>query len=207
VEFFDTSGQYIASFYHGAGSVGSAQNVAVTPGGTTTGINEQMSKPVHPYSLTDSSSGINLGFTNLTGGTPSMSPQQVTLPSTAANFQLVGGACYDIHPSATYAGLVTVTIPYDPAQVAGDAWALKMLHYEGGTWKDITVSVDTLNHTVTGQTTSFSDFGVFEPHGSGSGGAPTSTPASSNWSLALLALSALGVVALVGHRVRNTSGA
>ena len=204
LQFYDyLKHEYITSFYHGAGSISDAQDVAVTPGGTASNINEQMSKPANPYSVSDGT-GVSLGFTNLTGGTPTPLVQPTAPQNTPSQFQLLG-ACYDIHPNASFSGLVTVTIPYDPTQVTGDAWNLKMMHYEGGVWKDITINVDQINHTVTGQTSSFSVFGVFEPRGSG--GTPTSTPASSDWSLALLALSAVGVAAVAGRRARNAKGA
>jgi len=72
---------------------------------------------------------------------------------------------------------------------------LKLLHYVNGGWQDVTTSVDTTNHTVTGVTTSFSPFGVYLPSGSA-----TNTPASSVWSLALMALLGLGLAGAIIRR-------
>jgi hypothetical protein len=74
---------------------------------------------------------------------------------------------FDIHTDAGFTGPVTVVVPYDPTKVTGDPARLKLRHWNNGTAEDITVSVDTVNHTVTGSTSSFSDFWIEEPPGSG----------------------------------------
>jgi hypothetical protein len=116
----------------------------------------------------------------------------------ATNFHVVGSDYYNITPTATFSGRVRVTLPYDPAVVGSQASDLRLMHFnthvDPAAWEDITVSVDTVNHTVTGETTSFSDFGLFLPDGTGSGA--SNVPASSNWSLLLIVAGALGTVAL-----------
>jgi len=80
---------------------------------------------------------------------------------------VVPGHYYDIHTDVDFTGPVTVVVPYDPSKITGDATRLKLRHWNGTTAEDITTSIDTVNHTVTGQTTSFSDYWIEEPPGSG----------------------------------------
>ncbi len=113
-------------------------------------------------------------------------------------YSAVTNTCFDISTTATYSGTTTVTVPYDPANVQGDPHALRLYHFTGGSWHDVSASVDTVNHTVSGTTSSFSPFAIFQPDGSGGGsGLPRSnTPASSSWTLAAFAILALGAAAL-----------
>jgi subtilisin family serine protease len=78
-------------------------------------------------------------------------------------FQL-NGVYYDIRTTAQYSGPVTVTLTYDPASVA-DPQSLRLYHHDAGlgSWVDITTGVDTVNHTVSGSTTSFSWFAAGRP--------------------------------------------
>jgi hypothetical protein len=64
------------------------------------------------------------------------------------------GLYYDFNVQAGFSGNVQVCLPYDPDLVGGAALAL--YHNVGGSWIDITTSVDSVNHVVCGQTQSFS---------------------------------------------------
>jgi Leucine-rich repeat (LRR) protein len=62
----------------------------------------------------------------------------------------------DIPTTATYTGPVTVGIPYDPSEP--NPKNLKLFHWEGGHWQDVTTTVDTVKHIVYGEVSSFSWF-------------------------------------------------
>ncbi|MGA2286197.1 MAG: hypothetical protein ABSG55_08010 [Dehalococcoidia bacterium] len=88
-------------------------------------------------------------------------------PAVPAGYQVVGidgqPVYFDINTTATFSGLVTVCISYDPTQVVGPESDLKLMHYVDGAFVDITVSVDTVNNVICGQTTSLSPFVIVEP--------------------------------------------
>jgi chitodextrinase len=76
---------------------------------------------------------------------------------------------YYVSTTASYTPPVIVTFPYDPSQVVGSESNLRLFHWENGAWRDVTVSVDTVNKTITGQVDSISPFGIGYPLGSGGG--------------------------------------
>ncbi len=102
---------------------------------------------------------------------------------------------FDLSTTALFTGPVTIRHGYDPGVVVGfDEAELRLHHFTGGAWVDVTTGVDAGANVISGTTTSFSDFTItgplFDP--------PVSTtPASSAWSLALVA--ALGML-LIGAR-------
>jgi hypothetical protein len=65
---------------------------------------------------------------------------------------------YDVSTDAVYEGSIDVCIAYDEADVEGDETALKLLHYSGGEWTDVTQTVDTDADLVCGQVSSLSPF-------------------------------------------------
>lgn len=64
---------------------------------------------------------------------------------------------YDVVTSAEYSGTVGITLPYDNALVL-DASRLKLYHWNGFTWEDVTTFVDMVNFTVSGNSISLSPF-------------------------------------------------
>lgn len=103
--------------------------------------------------------GISLTFSQVTDLCSSSASTLNTPPgSLPANCNLI--SLYDISTCATYTGPITVTIPYNPSLVAGPEANLKLFHWENGAWRNVTVSVDAVNHTITGQVTSLSPFGI-----------------------------------------------
>lgn len=100
------------------------------------------------------------------------------------------GTILDIDTSAITLGagaFIDVTIPYDPTLLPPnfDEANVKFFHYNGATWEDVTLSVDTVNNTVTGRLTSLSPVvagytstaptGGTTPGGTSSGGGGTVT--------------------------------
>jgi hypothetical protein len=112
------------------------------------------SATVNSVTLTFSSIVTEGGVTVSTSTTP---------PASQTGFQL-NGVYYDVSTTAGYTGLITVTVPYDPA-TAGDPLALRLYHYDKvvNSWIDVTTGVDTANHTVSGRVSSFSWFAAGAP--------------------------------------------
>jgi beta propeller repeat protein len=146
-----------------------------------------------PYSVTIPPSNVRLDFASCTDHGTSTAVKTAPGHGKPDGFKIVGDSYWDISTSAGYTGEVLVTIPYDPAGVGGRPENLKLYHWKDNGWENATVSVDTVAHTITGRVSSFSDFVVVEPEA-----APpvVSTPASSEWSLALLGLAGACVLFL-----------
>lgn len=67
---------------------------------------------------------------------------------------------YDIATTGDFTGNLYVTIAYNKASVTGDETALKLYHWNGAAWDDITLMVDTDNGMVVGISPSLSPFVV-----------------------------------------------
>lgn len=72
---------------------------------------------------------------------------------------------YELFTSAGYLGQVVICLQYDDEQIEGDENDILLLHFEDGTWTDITTLRDSIGNTVCGETTSFSVFALAEPIG------------------------------------------
>jgi len=96
------------------------------------------------------------GMTSLT--TSSSNP---TLPPTG--FELAG-TYYEITTTADYSPPVTVCIQYDDTGMTlAQEDALRLYHYEGGAWVNVTdLPVDTVNNIICGTVTSLSPFAIFQ---------------------------------------------
>jgi len=70
------------------------------------------------------------------------------------------GYFFDIATSSDFSGALDITVPYDPTLAAGNESNLKLYHWDGTAWQDVTVSLDTDNNTATGTSTSLSPFVV-----------------------------------------------
>ena len=106
----------------------------------------------------DLGGGMEATFEGVTvGGETTATPQP---DPSLANFHILGGSCYDISTTATYAGTILVTLPYDEGALTVPETSLRMLHEEGGGWVDVTKSLDTAADTITGEVDSLSAFTV-----------------------------------------------
>ncbi|MFZ5933040.1 MAG: PKD domain-containing protein [Patescibacteria group bacterium] len=72
------------------------------------------------------------------------------------------GTYYELTTTATYTGPVTVSFTYNDADVKGKESNLKLFHWDGTTWQNITVSVDTVNNIITGLSPTLSPFAIGE---------------------------------------------
>jgi hypothetical protein len=102
-----------------------------------------------------------LVFTSVTGGGSTEATLTTSGPP-ISGFQLIpvgSPLYYNISTTATYSGIIHVFLVYDDAGMTPEEeLALRMLHYVDPDWVDITVSVDTDNNIVQGQTTTLSPF-------------------------------------------------
>lgn len=113
----------------------SGSNITVSPPGSGTTITFSIVNSPGNTSVTTSSSG----------------------PAPPAGFQLgTPPTYYDMSTTATYTPPVIVCITYT-AQYSNPS-SLRLLHYESGTWVDITTSNNTTTHTICGQANSLSPF-------------------------------------------------
>ena len=81
---------------------------------------------------------------------------------TPSDFCVIEGNFIEITTTASYSGLITVGIRYDESQV-GDEESLRLFHWNGSEWEDITTSVDMVENIVYGEVDSLSPFFIGEP--------------------------------------------
>jgi hypothetical protein len=70
------------------------------------------------------------------------------------------GDYYELTTTAAYAGPITVSFSYNDADVHGQESNLKLFHWDGSAWHNITTSVDTVNNIITGVTPTLSPFAI-----------------------------------------------
>jgi ELWxxDGT repeat protein len=118
-----------------------------------------------PVDTASGTSPVELAFNNvITAGstslTTSLSPP--TQAGDPVGFQLgFPEVYYNLSSTATFTGPVTVCINY--GNQFSDESNLNLLHYEGGSWRDTTISLDPVNNVICGSVTSFSPFAVARP--------------------------------------------
>lgn len=135
-------------------------------GGAAAGNSGTTAVPYGDNVTASPTADVNLSFTSVTSAEGTVTATAITtlespLPS---NFRMLNGASYDITTTASFSGPVTVCIVYDPATMANPAneQNLRLFHYNGTEWQDITASVNTVSHTICGETSSLSPFVVAE---------------------------------------------
>ena len=125
------------------------------------------------YVATDDGKRIRVTFSQiLAGGTGYVSSQTISSPAPLPDGYTLVGDVYDLDTIANYSGSITVCIDYDESDVSGSESNLKLFHYTGGVWQQLSSSVDSGNNRVCGTTTSLSPFGI--------GGGGSALPASSS---------------------------
>jgi PEP-CTERM motif len=146
--------------------------------------------------------GIDLSFADVTTAgdvtaqaidTTGLSLPAIEALSSVTNFQLAGSATaqiWNVSFDGAFTGTATLTFNYDP--VLAGAGTLSILHFNEtlGEWENLGGTVDTLNHTITVDTTSFSPFALV-----------VAVPEPSSWVLGALAC---GSLALVRRRRRRS---
>jgi hypothetical protein len=131
----------------------------VTTAVTLTGSNVTVTPVVPP-----GTPPLNVTFDNVaTDGTTSVT---ILDPATALIVPPTGYSIgspaiyYDISTTAVRPQGSSATLCFNYAGIDFGGNTPRLLHYEGGEWKDITTSVDTATTTVCGVTTSFSPFTI-----------------------------------------------
>jgi hypothetical protein len=116
---------------------------------------------------TGSPGGITLVFTEVTvaGQTTVVESGAGAPPDTGYRIVGLNGEprYWDINTTAEYSGTIEVCISYDQSEVASNEQNLQLRHDDGGTWENITSSLDTDANIICGIATSLSPFAVFEP--------------------------------------------
>ena len=106
--------------------------------------------------------GMTMTFDNVTtGGNTTVAVLDAeTSPPPPGGFQIGSQPLYyEIETTATFSGPVTICFNYAGVDFGGQT--PRLFHYVGGSWVDITTSVDAATTTLCGSTSSFSVFAIF----------------------------------------------
>ena len=87
-------------------------------------------------------------------------------PAAPAGFDVIPLTVFGVQTSSAPVGDIPVKIPYDSRWVTGDPTALRMMHYNGTSWVDVTTSVDTASSFVYGKAPADSVFAIMQANGS-----------------------------------------
>ncbi|MCB9884434.1 MAG: right-handed parallel beta-helix repeat-containing protein [Planctomycetes bacterium] len=107
-------------------------------------------------------SDVELTFAGITaaGTTTAVVTDGEPTPPLPSAFQLAGqNQWYEISTTADYVAPIEICIDYDENGIADES-ALRLMHYEGGTWVDVTTSLDTDANRICGETSSLSPFAI-----------------------------------------------
>lgn len=112
------------------------------------------------------SNGAEVVFANVTtGGLTSIDTQTNPPPEGTGQFQISpDGLYYDYNSTATFECPCLITLPYDPKTTPKPAMYHLNTTVDPAVWEDVTVKIDDVNNTITGETKSFSFFTVGEPN-------------------------------------------
>jgi len=139
---------------------------------------------VSPVVSGGSAAGITLTFTQVSApGTTSVAVSNAGPPVSGTFVSLASSPTYyDVSTTAAHTGSITLCVPYDPTAYP-DPSQVRLLHWNGASWDDVTSSVDSATATVCGSTTSLSPFVVAQrlsgPAAASTVGTPGRSPASS----------------------------
>jgi hypothetical protein len=151
-----TDGSYImagGTYSYGAGGADvylvKAGSLVNTPAGSNVTV-----------SLDDGT--VNFPTVNQSGTTNMTTSTENPVEPTPSDFYVMEGTFTEITTTANYSGPITVGLRYDESQVANEE-SLRLFHWNGSEWEDITTSVDTTNDIVYGVVSSLSLFFLGEP--------------------------------------------
>lgn len=103
-----------------------------------------------------------LTFSNVVQGGNTTLTTSDTGPPPPPNFQLgAPPTYYDLRTTAVYSGGIQLCINYTGVSFADEA-GLRLFHFEGGGWVDVTMSLDTGADIICGNVTSLSPFAIFQ---------------------------------------------
>ena len=110
-------------------------------------------------------SGVAVTFPSVSSQGNTTVTTSSTGPTPPAGFSLgMPPTYYDITTTGAFTAPVNVCIRYDPEQFSDpeNPQNLRLLHFEGSAWVDVTTSNDTVNFRICGQVSSFSPFVIAE---------------------------------------------
>jgi hypothetical protein len=137
------------------GTTGSVDNYPIWDDGYNTPIGEDIE-------FNDQDSGVILRFDSITsGGTTQVSILDIG-PNPPSGF-LLTGTYYDISTTASFLGIIEISIQYDETLVKGNEKNLKLKHWdaESEKWIEVTTWVDTDENIIYGEVESLSIFALF----------------------------------------------
>jgi hypothetical protein len=115
------------------------------------------------------SGSVTVTFSSVTSPGSTTVTSSKTAPAPPAGFRLGQvRTFYDVTTTATFAGSIEVCLSYAGLGVTRPT-RLKLFHYQGGAWVNVTTSNDTVNQVICGTVTSLSPFGIFDQIGNGNG--------------------------------------
>lgn len=152
------AGDYVWSAdFTTAGGATVTRSATVSLPGTVTDTGFNVSVPLSQGATVQYGTVSTSGVTTLTS-TPTVPP------GGTGQFQLqTGGLYYDFNTTATISCPCTVTLTYDPGANPNPRMYHLNTTVNPAVWEDITTSVDTTNHTISGLTNSFSFFAIGTP--------------------------------------------
>jgi len=98
---------------------------------------------------------VSVSTEGVTGHVVSPASSCSATPVNYAVYPSASPVCYEVSTTVQHSGSVNLSFSYDGA-LAGDESKLKMLHYEGSAWKDVTTSVNAEANIIYGQVTELS---------------------------------------------------
>ena len=152
----DPNADFPAFMYAQSGSISITPVTGATPTGTSVPVSASTTLP------DGSTTFVALSFdTVASAGETSVTPTPSTDgPPPPDGFQLVGNPIYyDVSTTATFSGNITICFTWEEGQVVDES-AIRLQHYESGTWNDVTTSVDTVANLICGSVTSLSPFAL-----------------------------------------------
>jgi len=108
--------------------------------------------------------GVSMSFSTVSAG-GSVTATPTTSLSPPANFRAINGGSYLITTTASFSGSISIGLSYSDSALSspGNESRIRLFHYNGQAWEDVTTSVDTVNNIVYGSVSSLSPFMLAEP--------------------------------------------
>jgi S-layer protein (TIGR01567 family) len=166
----NTSNNYFNYTYF---NVGTSNTISLQTVDTSGGINSTIVSNTSSTYNTVTGTGISIiPFGNVLvifsqvdteGNTTASAYSSLQSEENAPTFSKIGNYYYYISTGAGYSGNVTVELGYTPGGV--NESNIKLYHYNGASWDDVTTSIDTTNDKVRGNVTILSPFAVGAPPG------------------------------------------
>jgi uncharacterized delta-60 repeat protein len=152
-------GRIVAAGSNDNGDFTLARYLGVTSANTPVGDNVV----VQPVDSTTGGTPALLTFSQVTQAGDTSLTTSGTGPAPPSGFNLGDPPTYyDLTTTAAYSGSIMVCISYTGISFADES-SLRLFHFEGDVWADVTTSLDTGTDVICGSVTSLSPFAIFEP--------------------------------------------